>query len=128
MITYRAISVTPSSQFDSPSNTTNATAMTVTATATTSIGANTSVRVVAVRKFDRIEPMIAAWTTATRPACNAKKPMNSSGRLPRALWRTPVAPGPKRSPSCSTLRPTTEASSATAAPATTKARIAGAPA
>ena len=75
--------------------------------------------------FDRIEPMIAAWTTAISPALSAKKPMNSSGRLPSALWRTPVAPGPNRSPSCSTLRPTTDASSATASADTPNASTAG---
>src|SRR3954454_6468683 len=47
--------------------------------------------------------------------------MNSSGRLPRADWSTPVAPGPKRSPSCSTERPTSEASRQTAPAETTKA-------
>ncbi len=36
--------------------------------------------------------------------------MNSSGRLPSADWSTPVAPGPNRSPSCSTDRPTSTAS------------------
>ena len=47
--------------------------------------------------------------------------MNSSGRLPSADWSTPVAPGPNRSPSCSTERPTTEASRQTAAAETTNA-------
>ena len=40
--------------------------------------------------------------------------MNSSGRLPSADWSTPVAPGLNRSPSCSTERPTSEASKVTA--------------
>ena len=40
--------------------------------------------------------------------------MNSSGRLPSALCSTPVAPAPSRSPRRSTLRPTSDASSATA--------------
>ena len=61
-----------------------------------------------------IEPMIANWTTVSRPARSAKNAMNSSGRLPNALWSTPVAPAPNRSPNCSTLRPTSEASRATA--------------
>ena len=47
--------------------------------------------------------------------------MNSSGRLPSADWRTPVAPGPKRSPSCSTERPTSDASRHTAPAETTNA-------
>ena len=47
--------------------------------------------------------------------------MNSSGRLPSADCSTPVAPGPNRSPSCSTERPTSEASRHTAAAETTKA-------
>ena len=71
------------------------------------------------RMLARIEPMMAAWTTAISPACSAKKPMNSSGRLPSALCSTPVAPAPKRSPSWSTLRPTSEANRATATAATT---------
>ncbi len=70
--------------------------------------------------------MMAACTTASRPAWSAKKPMNSSGRLPSALCSTPVAPAPNRSPSCSTLRPTSEASMATATAATANVRTAGA--
>ena len=44
-------------------------------------------------RLARIEPTIAAWTTVIRPWRRAKMPMNSSGRLPSALCRTPVAPG-----------------------------------
>src|SRR4051812_14736541 len=72
-------------------------------------------------RLARIEPTSAARTTSTRPALSEKMQMNSSGRLPRADWSTPVAPGPKRSPSCSTDRPTSEASRHTAPAETTKA-------
>ena len=64
--------------------------------------------------------MIAASTTVTRPSRNAKMQTNSSGRLPSALWTTPVAPDPSRSATCSTLRPTSAASAASARPATMK--------
>ncbi len=79
-------------------------------------------------RFARIEPMRAAWTTATRPALSANSEMNSSGRLPSADCRTPVAPGPNRSPSCSTDRPTRAASRATAAAAAANASSAPPPA
>ena len=46
--------------------------------------------------------------------------MNSSGRLPSADCSTPVAPGPKRSPSCSTDSPTSAASTLIAAADSTK--------
>ena len=48
------------------------------------------------RVLARIEPISADWTTTTSPAWSAKIEMNSSGRLPSADWRTPVAPGPNR--------------------------------
>jgi hypothetical protein len=72
-------------------------------------------------RLARIEPTRAARTTSTRPALREKMQMNSSGRFPRADWSTPVAPAPSRSPSCSTDRPTAEASRQTAAPARTNA-------
>ena len=72
-------------------------------------------------RLARIEPTIAACTTVTRPWRSAKMPMNSSGRLPRALCRTPVAPAPSRSAIWSTARPTSSARTAMAAPARTKA-------
>src|SRR5664280_2208693 len=65
-------------------------------------------------RLPRIEPMSADWTTVMRPALSANRAMNSSGRFPSADCSAPVAPGPKRSPSCSTDRPTSEASTATA--------------
>ncbi len=71
-----------------------------------------------------IEPISADCTTVSSPARNAKNAMNSSGRLPSALCSTPVAPAPNRSPSCSTLRPTSEASSATATAEQTNATTA----
>jgi hypothetical protein len=43
--------------------------------------------------FARIEPMTAEVATCSRPARSANSAMNSSGRLPSALCRTPVAPG-----------------------------------
>ena len=46
--------------------------------------------------FARIDPIRAVWTRTTNPAWSAKIEMKSSGRLPSADWRTPVAPGPKR--------------------------------
>src|SRR5437764_474951 len=54
--------------------------------------------------------MTAACTTSISPERSAKKHTNSSGRLPSADWRTPVAPEPNRSPRLSTLRPTSAAS------------------
>src|SRR5665811_2034234 len=60
-------------------------------------------------KLARIDPMRAALTTSTKPARSANNAMNSSGKLPRADCSTPVAPGPNRSPSCSTERPTRDA-------------------
>ena len=76
------------------------------------------------RRLASTEPISAALTTSTRPARSAKMQMNSSGRLPSADWSTPVAPGPNRSPSCSTLRPTSVASSVTATAETTNAATA----
>src|SRR3954469_6926064 len=78
-------------------------------------------------RLARIEPTRAARTTSTSPALSEKMQMNSSGRLPSADWSTPVAPGPKRSPSCSTERPTSDARRQTAAAETTKATTASQP-
>ena len=66
-----------------------------------------------------IEPTIVERTTSSRPALRLKIMTNSSGRLPSALCKMPVAAGPSRSPSASTLRPTSDAITARAAPATT---------
>ena len=75
-----------------------------------------------------MDPISAALTTSIRPARSAKMQMNSSGKLPNADWSTPVAPGPNRSPSCSTDRPTSAARMPTAAAETTKANTLGQPA
>ncbi len=42
--------------------------------------------------------MSAVWTTTTSPAWSAKIEMNSSGRLPRADWRTPGLARPETVP------------------------------
>ena len=76
------------------------------------------------RLLARIDPTSAACTTVTRPARSAKIETKSSGRLPSPDWRTPVAPGPSRSPNCWVASPTTEASTASAAAVTTKTRTA----
>ena len=47
------------------------------------------------RLLPRIEPISAVWVRTTRPSWRANNEMNSSGRLPSADCRTPVAPGPK---------------------------------
>ncbi len=47
------------------------------------------------RLLPRIEPISAVWVRTTRPSRSANSEMNSSGRLPSADWRTPVAPGPE---------------------------------
>src|SRR5437763_5008340 len=73
------------------------------------------------RMLPRIEPITAASTTFGNPALNAKMQTNSSGRLPSALCRTPVAPDPNRSPRLSTLRPTNAARAARHNPETTNA-------
>ena len=78
-------------------------------------------------RLARMEPISAARTTSTSPALSAKMQMNSSGRLPSADCSTPVAPGPNRSPSCSTARPTSEASTVTARALTTKPTRCGQP-
>ena len=58
------------------------------------------------RLLARIEPMSAVWTTTTRPAWSAKIEMNSSGRLPRADWRTPGRARPEPMPEL--VRPATD--------------------
>ena len=72
-------------------------------------------------RLARIDPTRAPCTTPTSPALSEKMQMNSSGRFPSADCRTPVAPAPNRSPSCSTDRPTSEASRQIAPAATTNA-------
>ena len=79
------------------------------------------------RLLARIDPTSAVWTTTTSPAWSAKNEMNSSGRLPRADWRTPVLPGPSRYPSWSVPAPMTPASPASAIADTTKTAASGAP-
>ena len=66
------------------------------------------------RLFASTEPIRADCTTATSPSCSAKIAMNSSGRLPSADCRTPVAPCPRRLPNWSVPSPTSEASPASA--------------
>ncbi len=68
------------------------------------------------RTFARTEPTIVAVATSYSLLFSAKSTTKSSGRLPSALWTTPVPPAPSRSPSASTLRPTRLASSASATP------------
>jgi hypothetical protein len=60
------------------------------------------------------EPTIAVWATTSSPFWRAKITTNSSGRLPRVDWSIPVTPGPKRSPSCSVAKETTQARPASA--------------
>ena len=69
-------------------------------------------------ELPRIEPISAAFTTSVSPARSAKMQTNSSGRLPSADCRMPVAPGPSLEPSCSVASPTIIASSASAAAVT----------
>ena len=74
--------------------------------------------------FPRIEPTIADCTTSISPARKAKIPTKSSGKLPSADCNTPVAPDPRRSPTCSVAWPTSAASRASAPADTTKMRTA----
>ena len=76
------------------------------------------------RLFPRIEPTIAACTTSINPARKAKIPTKSSGKLPSADCNTPVAPEPRRSPTCSVAWPTSAARSASAPADTAKMRTA----
>ena len=71
-------------------------------------------------ELPRMDPTSAALTTFTRPARSAKMHTNSSGRLPSADCRMPVAPGPRRLPSCSVASPTIIASDASAPAVITK--------
>ena len=75
------------------------------------------------RVLARIEPISAVWTTTTSPAWSAKIEMNSSGRLPSADWRIPVAPGPNRWPSWSVPCPIRTASVASAMALTRKTAV-----
>ena len=65
------------------------------------------------------DPMIEVCATTVSPADSAKITMKNSGRLPRVDCRTPVTAGPKRSPTCSVAKETSQASPASAAAATT---------
>ena len=67
------------------------------------------------------EPTIEVWATTTSPARRAKMTTKSSGRLPSVDCSTPVAAGPKRSPTCSVASETTWASPASATVASAKA-------
>ncbi len=72
----------------------------------------------------RIDPTTAEVATSVSPARSANSAMKSSGRLPRALWTTPVVPGLMRSDSWSTARPASAARAPTAAPLTPNASTA----
>jgi hypothetical protein len=76
----------------------------------------------------KIEPRIENCATTTSPADSAKITTKNSGRLPSVDWRTPVTAGPKCSPTASVVNETTQASPASAMPATTNASTSGAPA
>lgn len=78
--------------------------------------------------FARMDPTMADCTTPTSPARRAKRETNSSGRLPSALCTIPVSEGPSRSPSASTPRPTTRASSASAIALSTNTTVPARPA
>ena len=67
------------------------------------------------------EPMIDVWATTTSPARSAKMTTKSSGRLPSVDCSTPVAAGPKRSPTCSVASETRWARPASATVAIAKA-------
>ncbi len=69
------------------------------------------------------DPTIAVWATTSSPFCRAKITTNSSGRLPSVDCIMPVTPGPKRSPSCSVAKDTTQASPASASVASRKRGI-----
>lgn len=75
-------------------------------------------------EFPKIDPINAAYTTATRPALSAKMQTNNSGRLPKADCKIPVAAGPNLLPNCSVASPTIIANNARAPAVTIKARIA----
>jgi hypothetical protein len=55
------------------------------------------------------DPRIEVWATSVSPAERAKRTTKSSGRLPSVDWSTPVAAGPKREPTDSVPRPTSQA-------------------
>ena len=74
------------------------------------------------------EPTIEVWATTTSPARRAKMTTKNSGRLPSVDCSTPVAAGPKRSPTCSVASETRCARPASATVATAKASSAGQPA
>ena len=80
------------------------------------------------RAFAKIEPMIEVCATMIWPWESEKMTTKNSGRLPSVDWRTPVAAGPKRSPTCSVENETTQASPARASVAITakvsRARVA----
>ena len=59
--------------------------------------------------FAKIEPMIEVWATTISPAESAKTTMKNSGRFPSVDCSTPVAAGPKRSPTCSVENETIQA-------------------
>ena len=73
------------------------------------------------RALAKIEPMIENWATTTSPADSAKITTKNSGRLPSVDCSTPVIAGPKRSPTSSVAKETTQAIPPSAMPETTKA-------
>ena len=72
--------------------------------------------------------MIDVCATTISPAESAKTTMKNSGRFPSVDCSTPVTAGPKRSPTCSVAKETTQASPASATVATPNASSEGAPA
>ena len=79
------------------------------------------------RALANSEPRIAVWATTTSPALSANRTTNSSGRLPSVDCASPVAAGPKRSPTCSVARDTSHARPASARVASAKAGIGAQP-
>ena len=79
------------------------------------------------RALAKIEPISEVCATTSSPLLSAKSTMKNSGRLPRVDCMKPVTAGPKRMPTCSVARATTQASPASATVAAAKAGTAPAP-
>ena len=74
--------------------------------------------------FDTTDPAIVPRTTFGSPSPIAKRPMISSGALPKLAFRNPPMPWPVCSAACSVASPISHASGTSASAESTKSVVA----